>query len=115
MLTKTILASIRAARVDSRNFGIMVPAMQKASDPIQQLFLDKIRDYKSKSKYENCFNNSQWQLVTLPKIVSINSLIELWCVFFFRRNDSFVDPTPAIQAELQSELDRVAKVCKQMK
>lgn len=51
MLTKTILASIRAARVDSRNFGIMVPAMQKASDPIQQLFLDKLRDYKSKSKY----------------------------------------------------------------
>ncbi|GLV42212.1 ATP synthase coupling factor 6 [Carabus blaptoides fortunei] len=32
-----------------RNLGMAAPAMQKASDPIQQLFLDKIRDYKKKS------------------------------------------------------------------
>lgn len=51
MITQTILAGIRTASLESRRgFGIMVPAMQKASDPIQQLFLDKIREYKSKSK-----------------------------------------------------------------
>lgn len=51
MITKTILSGIRSAVADSRRgFGIMVPAMQKASDPIQQLFVDKLRDYRSKSK-----------------------------------------------------------------
>ncbi|XP_055324077.1 ATP synthase-coupling factor 6, mitochondrial [Sitodiplosis mosellana] len=75
MLTKTVLSGLRVASAECRrNFGIMVPAMQKVSDPIQQLFLDKVREYKSKSK-----------------------------------NDSFVDATPEIQAELKSELDRVAK------
>lgn len=33
-----------------RGFGVAVPSMQKVSDPIQQLFLDKVREYKSKSK-----------------------------------------------------------------
>ncbi|XP_012232245.1 ATP synthase-coupling factor 6, mitochondrial [Linepithema humile] len=32
-----------------RSINTNIPASQKASDPIQQLFLDKIRDYKSKS------------------------------------------------------------------
>jgi len=32
-----------------RNIGIIAPALQKASDPIQQLFIDKIREYKQKS------------------------------------------------------------------
>lgn len=32
-----------------RNIGITAPALQKASDPIQQLFLDKLREYKQKS------------------------------------------------------------------
>lgn len=51
MLTKTVLFGVRSALAESRRgFGIMVPAMQKASDPIQQLFVDKLRDYKSKSK-----------------------------------------------------------------
>lgn len=36
-------------KIAKRNFAIMVPVMQKVSDPIQQLFLDKIREYKSKS------------------------------------------------------------------
>ncbi|KAG7199298.1 hypothetical protein KM043_018153, partial [Ampulex compressa] len=35
-------------KVVKRNIGIVAPALQKASDPIQQLFLDKIREYKSK-------------------------------------------------------------------
>ncbi|KYM98130.1 PREDICTED: ATP synthase-coupling factor 6, mitochondrial [Cyphomyrmex costatus] len=32
-----------------RNINTNVPALQKAVDPIQQLFLDKLREYKSKS------------------------------------------------------------------
>uniref|UniRef100_A0A146M9C8 ATP synthase-coupling factor 6, mitochondrial n=1 Tax=Lygus hesperus TaxID=30085 RepID=A0A146M9C8_LYGHE len=32
-----------------RNFGVCAPALQKVSDPIQQLFLDKLREYKGKS------------------------------------------------------------------
>lgn len=36
-------------KIVKRNIGIVAPVLQKAVDPIQQLFLDKIRDYKSKS------------------------------------------------------------------
>ena len=43
--TQTLLVS--QAR---RNFGISAVVMQKA-DPIQQLFLDKIREYAKKSQY----------------------------------------------------------------
>lgn len=51
MITQTILSGIRTLSAESRrSFGIMAPAMQKASDPIQQLFLDKLREYKGKSK-----------------------------------------------------------------
>ncbi|GAB1867989.1 ATP synthase-coupling factor 6, mitochondrial [Camponotus japonicus] len=32
-----------------RNISTNIPALQKATDPIQQLFLDKLREYKSKS------------------------------------------------------------------
>lgn len=54
MLTKTVMSGLRMASAECRrNFGIMVPAMQKVSDPIQQLFLDKLGEYKSKSKYES--------------------------------------------------------------
>lgn len=49
MLTKTLLCGARtvAAR---RGFAVCVPAAQKVSDPIQQLFLEKVREYKTKSK-----------------------------------------------------------------
>lgn len=47
MLTKQLWSGAR--QVARRNFGIAAPALQKVSDPIQQLFLDKIREYKSKS------------------------------------------------------------------
>ncbi|XP_049828678.1 ATP synthase-coupling factor 6, mitochondrial [Schistocerca gregaria] len=33
-----------------RNFGIVAPALQKATDPIQQLFIDKVRDYAKRSQ-----------------------------------------------------------------
>ncbi|XP_050446023.1 ATP synthase-coupling factor 6, mitochondrial [Cataglyphis hispanica] len=32
-----------------RNISTNIPALQKATDPIQQLFLDKLREYRSKS------------------------------------------------------------------
>nr|CAD7428079.1 unnamed protein product [Timema monikensis] len=32
-----------------RNIGICAPALQKASDPIQQLFIDKVKEYRQKS------------------------------------------------------------------
>ncbi|XP_011165154.1 ATP synthase-coupling factor 6, mitochondrial [Solenopsis invicta] len=32
-----------------RSVSTNIPALQKATDPIQQLFLDKLREYKSKS------------------------------------------------------------------
>lgn len=51
MLTQTILSGIRTASFEARrSFGIIAPAMQKATDPVQKLFLDKVREYKSKSK-----------------------------------------------------------------
>lgn len=51
MLTSQLFANgVRTIRtLARRNFGIVAPSMQKVSDPIQQLFLDKIREYKSKS------------------------------------------------------------------
>lgn len=52
MLTQQILSGARVvATVARRNFGIAAPAFQKVSDPIQQLFLDKIREYKGKSQW----------------------------------------------------------------
>lgn len=51
MLTKTLLFGVQNVAFQARRgFGVAVPAMQKVSDPIQQLFLDKVREYKSKSK-----------------------------------------------------------------
>lgn len=51
MLTKSFLFGVRSLAAESRRgFGIAVPAMQKVSDPIQQLFLEKVREYKTKSK-----------------------------------------------------------------
>ncbi|NP_001165817.1 ATP synthase-coupling factor 6, mitochondrial [Nasonia vitripennis] len=47
MLSQRIVVSV--PKLLKRNFGVAAPALQKASDPIQQLFLDKIREYKSKS------------------------------------------------------------------
>ncbi|XP_014217482.1 ATP synthase-coupling factor 6, mitochondrial [Copidosoma floridanum] len=48
MLSQRIVVS--APRLIRRNFGIAAPMMQAAAvDPIQQLFVDKIREYKSQS------------------------------------------------------------------
>ncbi|XP_013171125.1 PREDICTED: ATP synthase-coupling factor 6, mitochondrial [Papilio xuthus] len=73
MLSSSLLGGLRAARssiVITRNLA----AAQKATDPIQQLFLDKIREYKQKSA-----------------------------------GGKLVDPSPAIQKELKSELEKLER------
>ncbi|KAL4718214.1 hypothetical protein ACJJTC_013789 [Scirpophaga incertulas] len=73
MLTSSLLGGLRAARssvVITRNLA----AAQKTTDPIQQLFLDKIREYKQKSA-----------------------------------GGKLVDSSPAIQKEMQTELEKLAK------
>lgn len=52
MQVSTLLVRTRAAlpQIARRNIGITAPALQKASDPIQQLFVDKIREYNQKSR-----------------------------------------------------------------
>ncbi|XP_047994539.1 ATP synthase-coupling factor 6, mitochondrial [Leguminivora glycinivorella] len=73
MLTSSLFGGLRAARasvVITRNLA----AAQKASDPIQQLFLDKIREYKQKSA-----------------------------------GGKLVDPSPAIEKELKTELEKLEK------
>ncbi|EDW66493.2 ATP synthase-coupling factor 6, mitochondrial isoform X1 [Drosophila virilis] len=50
MLSQSILTGVRVLRTEARrNIAIVAPALNKASDPIQQLFLDKVREYKQKS------------------------------------------------------------------
>ncbi|KAL6267361.1 hypothetical protein P5V15_000436 [Pogonomyrmex californicus] len=49
---KTIMLRSRLVNMQKaikRDISINIPALQKATDPIQQLFLDKLREYKSKS------------------------------------------------------------------
>ncbi|TMW49660.1 hypothetical protein DOY81_005264 [Sarcophaga bullata] len=75
MLSQSILNGVRVLRVEARrSIGIIAPAMSKASDPIQQLFLDKVREYKQKSA-----------------------------------GGKMVDPSPEIEKEMKTELERVAK------
>ncbi|XP_055381363.1 ATP synthase-coupling factor 6, mitochondrial [Condylostylus longicornis] len=50
MLSQSVLSGIRVLRKEAqRNFGIVAPVLNKVQDPIQQLFLEKLREYKSKS------------------------------------------------------------------
>ncbi|XP_011882585.1 PREDICTED: ATP synthase-coupling factor 6, mitochondrial [Vollenhovia emeryi] len=46
-MLRSRLASV--PKTVKRSLSTNVPALQKATDPIQQLFLDKLREYKSKS------------------------------------------------------------------
>ncbi|XP_059611928.1 ATP synthase-coupling factor 6, mitochondrial [Phlebotomus argentipes] len=48
MLTKGFTGIVRKGAFVARNFGVSAPASQKATDPIQQLFLKKVQEYKSK-------------------------------------------------------------------
>lgn len=50
MLSTPLLKGVKTlSMIARRNIGIMAPAMQKTSDPIQALFLEKVREYKTKS------------------------------------------------------------------
>ncbi|KAJ8941945.1 hypothetical protein NQ318_013279 [Aromia moschata] len=78
MLSSQILKGVKTSvksGICSRNIGIFAPCFQKATDPIQQLFVDKIREYKQKS------NNGK----------------------------SLVEPTPDLEKELKTELEKVAR------
>ncbi|XP_055700203.1 ATP synthase-coupling factor 6, mitochondrial [Phlebotomus papatasi] len=48
MLIRGIAGVVRKSGFVARNFGVSAPAAQKVTDPIQQLFLQKIQEYKSK-------------------------------------------------------------------
>lgn len=49
MLSQSSLRLASLARITvRRNFGLAAPLAQKASDPIQQLFVDKVREYADK-------------------------------------------------------------------
>ncbi|KAG8226584.1 hypothetical protein J437_LFUL007276 [Ladona fulva] len=51
MISRIILTlRSKAPVILRRNIGVCAPALQKATDPIQQLFLDKVREYGQKSK-----------------------------------------------------------------
>lgn len=100
MITKAVLTGVRIVSSECRrNIGLMAPAMQKASDPIQQLFVDKLRDYKSKSK---CVCFGQYFIFELLLI-----LVYIWLI---NRNGELVDATPETKKELENELKRVAQV-----
>ncbi|RLU15881.1 hypothetical protein DMN91_011637 [Ooceraea biroi] len=47
MLRSRIIVSV--PKFIKRDISTNIPALQKATDPIQQLFLDKLREYKTKS------------------------------------------------------------------
>ncbi|XP_059472172.1 ATP synthase-coupling factor 6, mitochondrial [Neocloeon triangulifer] len=53
MIVRPVLGSLRrlaSQDVVSRCLSVNVPALAKAADPVQQLFIDKIREYAQKSK-----------------------------------------------------------------
>ncbi|XP_029732504.2 ATP synthase-coupling factor 6, mitochondrial [Aedes albopictus] len=50
MLTSQIQQAARMLGAQARrNYGVSAVVLSKATDPIQQLFVNKLRDYKSKS------------------------------------------------------------------
>ncbi|KAB7503258.1 ATP synthase-coupling factor 6, mitochondrial [Armadillidium nasatum] len=51
MLSSNIVREAKAIQLAfRRNYGVSAVLYQKASDPIQQLFVDKIREYAQKKK-----------------------------------------------------------------
>ncbi|XP_058119171.1 ATP synthase-coupling factor 6, mitochondrial [Anopheles ziemanni] len=51
MLTNQIVSAARIMGVQARrNYGVSAVLLSKATDPIQQLFVTKLRDYAQKSK-----------------------------------------------------------------
>lgn len=51
MLTNQILSAARIVGLQTRrNYGVSAVLLAKASDPIQQLFVTKLREYAQKSQ-----------------------------------------------------------------
>jgi hypothetical protein len=54
MIVRPALSTLRRGVTQefvARCFSLNMPALAKAADPVQQLFIDKIREYAQKSKY----------------------------------------------------------------
>lgn len=96
MLSSQVLSGLKGSvrgAIHSRNIGILAPCLQKATDPIQQLFVDKIKEYGQKSAgYELFFSTF---LTTYTNTAY--------------RGSKLVDPSPGIQRELKSELEKLVK------
>ncbi|XP_022913321.1 ATP synthase-coupling factor 6, mitochondrial [Onthophagus taurus] len=78
MLYNQVLTGVKhhvKGAICQRNIGILAPCLQKATDPIQQLFVDKLREYNQKSG----------------------------------GGKNLVEPSPAIEKELKSELEKASK------
>ncbi|XP_023328877.1 ATP synthase-coupling factor 6, mitochondrial-like [Eurytemora carolleeae] len=75
IMSKASLISF-AAKQGVRNLSIAAPAAQKVTDPIQGLFVEKIREYATKKQ---------------------------------AAGGKMVDANKATEAELQAELDKVAR------
>ncbi|XP_023334446.1 ATP synthase-coupling factor 6, mitochondrial [Eurytemora carolleeae] len=73
-MSVSVLSSVRVW--GSRNFSVWAPALTKATDPIQALFVEKIQEYSSKKT---------------------------------AAGGKLVDATKQTEADLQQELDKVAK------
>lgn len=51
MLTTQLLSGVRTmGLIVRRNYGVTAVAMGKVTDPIQALFIEKVREYKKRSK-----------------------------------------------------------------
>lgn len=51
IVTRVVPEARTLQTIIRRNYGVSSVLMKKASDPIQQLFVDKIQEYSKKSKY----------------------------------------------------------------
>lgn len=80
MLSYQILSNVRTSvrsAIHSRNIGVLAPCLQKATDPIQQLFVDKIREYKQKS---NEYANHSLIFFFAPTIVFGFLVVKTWLI-----------------------------------
>lgn len=97
MLASQLLNNVKnhiKGSVCSRNIGILAPAMQKATDPIQQLFVDKLREYRQKSG----------GYVFLLSLILLDSIVHE-----YYSGNKLVEASPELERELKAELEKVAK------
>ena len=63
---------VRQGTAFQRQFGVSAVACNKAVDPIQKLFLDKVNEYKTKSKYVK-----KTLSLNTPQVTDMYILLEL--------------------------------------